>query len=191
MILGTAESCKNWRSLKKPIIITCWGPLARFLSLPSQKEDAINLPNRYDNHVLQSAEMYDHLLLEADTEYRRLTAAYDSITFKQMARIDLEMLKSIAHIARINPHQPLCHNVHSSFNRTRTLYSHWRPHGIDNLVNNLKQRWLPRARFKITYSKKRELVEIALRRLSTHRMNIVKRLIERSKPTSHRSATHQ
>lgn len=132
----------------------------------------------------------DHLLLEADTEYRRLTAAYDRQLSKQMARIDLEMLKSIAHVSpESNLHQPLCHNVHSSLTELECCIRTEGPSRIDNLVNNLSEDDYHALALKL-HSKKRELVEIALRRLSTHRMNIVKRLIERAKPHVASIITH-
>jgi hypothetical protein len=162
-----------------------------FYRFHHKKEDAIALLNKYDNHVLQSAKMYvDHLLLEADTEYRRLTAAYDRQLSKQMARIDLEMLKSIAHVSpESNLHQPLCHNSHSSLIELERCIRTEGPPRIDNLGNNLNTDDYHELALKL-HSKKRELVEIALRRLSTHRMNIIKRLIERSKPHVTSIITH-
>ena len=164
---------------------------SEFYRFHHKKEDAITLLNKYDNHVLQSAKMYvDHLLLEANTEYRRLTAAYDRQLSKQMARIDLEMLKSIAHVSpESNLHQPICHNVHSSLTELERCIRTEGPSRIGNLVNNLNEDDYHALALKL-HSKKRELVEIALRRLSTHRMNIVKRLIERSKPHVASIITH-
>ena len=156
---------------------------SEFSRFHHKKEDAISLLNKYDNHVLHSASMYvDHLLLEADTEYRRLTSAYDRQLSKQMARIDLELLKSIGHLSPdSNLNQPLCQNGRPSLTEIERCIRTEGPARIDDLINNLNADNYHALALNI-HSKKRELVEIALRRLSTHRENIVKRLIERPKP---------
>ncbi|MFA0545020.1 hypothetical protein [Vibrio splendidus] len=148
-----------------------------------KKQDAISLINKYDNHVKHSASMYiDHLLLEADTEYRRLASAYDRQLSKQMARIDLELLKSIGHISpNSNLHQSLCQNAQDSLTELERCIRIEGPARIDDLINKLNADDYNELALNI-HSKKRELVEIALRRLSTHRENTIKRLIEKSKP---------
>ncbi len=164
---------------------------SEFYRFHHKKKDAIALLNKYDNHVLHSASMYvDHLLLEADTEYRRLTSAYDRQLSKQMARIDLELLKSIGHLSPdSNLHQPLCQNAQSSLTEIERCIDTEGPARIDDLINNLNADNYHALALNI-HSKKRELVEIALHRLSTHRENIVKRLIERAKPHVASIITH-
>ncbi|WP_061018227.1 hypothetical protein [Vibrio splendidus] len=164
---------------------------SEFYRFHHKKKDAIALLNKYDNHVLHSASMYvDHLLLEADTEYRRLTSAYDRQLSKQMARIDLELLKSIGHLSpNSNLHQPLCQNAQSSLTEIERCIHTEGPARIDDLINNLNADNYHALALNI-HSKKRELVEIALHRLSTHRENIVKRLIERAKPHVASIITH-
>ena len=64
---------------------------SEFSRFHHSKQDAIELINKYDDHVKLTASMYiDNLLLEADTEYRRLASAYDRQLSKQMARIDAD-----------------------------------------------------------------------------------------------------
>ncbi|CAK2295995.1 conserved exported hypothetical protein [Vibrio crassostreae] len=164
---------------------------SEFYRFHHKKEDAIVLLNKYDNHVLHSASMYvDHLLLEADTEYRRLTSAYDRQLSKQMARIDLELLKSIGHLSPdSNLNQPLCQNGRSSLTEIERCIRTEGPARIDDLINNLNADNYHALALNI-HSKKKELVEIALHRLSTHRENIVKRLIERAKPHVASIITH-
>ncbi|PMG68872.1 hypothetical protein [Vibrio lentus] len=164
---------------------------SEFYRFHHTKQDAISLINKYDNHVKHSASMYiDHLLLEADTEYRRLTSAYDRQLSKQMARIDLELLKSIGHLSPgSNLNQPLCQNGRSSLTEIERCIRSEGPARIDDLINNLNADNYHALALNI-HSKKRELVEIALHRLSTHRENIVKRLIERAKPHVASIITH-
>ncbi|MFL7032992.1 hypothetical protein BCS71_06300 [Vibrio lentus] len=164
---------------------------SEFYRFHHTKQDAISLINKYDNHVKHSASMYiDHLLLEADTEYRRLTSAYDRQLSKQMARIDLELLKSIGHLSPgSNLNQPLCQNGRSSLTEIERCIRSEGPARIDDLINNLNADNYHALALNI-HSKKRELIEIALHRLSTHRENIVKRLIERAKPHVASIITH-
>ena len=78
----------------------------------------------------------DNLLLEADTEYRRLTSAYDRQLSKQMARIDLELLKSIGHISHnSNLHQSLCQNAQDSLTELERCIRIEGPARIDDLIN--------------------------------------------------------
>ncbi|WP_394141376.1 hypothetical protein [Vibrio chagasii] len=156
---------------------------SEFARFHHKKEDAITLLNKYDNHVKQSASMYvDHLLLQADTEYRRLASAYDRQLSKQMARIDLELLKSLGHVSiDVNLHQPLCQGSYTSPSELENCVSHQGPARIDDLINKLNATAYHELALK-THTKKAELVDIALRQLAKHRQRLINRVNDRAKP---------
>ncbi|WP_373943658.1 hypothetical protein L0991_06635 [Vibrio chagasii] len=156
---------------------------SEFARFHHKKEDAITLLNKYDNHVKQSASMYvDHLLLQADTEYRRLASAYDRQLSKQMARIDLELLKSLGHVSvDTNLHQPLCQGSYTSPSELENCVSHQGPARIDNLINKLNAPEYHELALKV-HAKKTELVGIAFRQLEEHRQRLINGVSNRAKP---------
>ncbi|MFM2610123.1 hypothetical protein AAFX30_21345 [Vibrio chagasii] len=156
---------------------------SEFARFHHKKEDAITLLNKYDNHVKQSASMYvDHLLLQADTEYRRLASAYDRQLSKQMARIDLELLKSLGHVSiDVNLHQPLCQGSYTSPSELENCVSHQGPARIDNLISKLNAPEYHELALKV-HAKKTELVGIAFRQLEEHRQRLINGVSNRAKP---------
>lgn len=156
---------------------------SEFTRFHHKKEDAITLLNKYDNHVKQSASMYvDHLLLQADTEYRRLASAYDRQLSKQMARIDLELLKSLGHVSiDVNLHQPLCQGSYTSPSELENCVSHQGPARIDNLISKLNAPEYHELALKV-HAKKTELVGIAFRQLEEHRQRLINGVSNRAKP---------
>lgn len=156
---------------------------SEFARFHHKKEDAITLLNKYDNHVKQSASMYvDHLLLQADTEYRRLASAYDRQLSKQMARIDLELLKSLGHVSvDTNLHQPLCQGSYTSPSEFENCVSHQGPARIDNLISKLNAPEYHELALKV-HAKKTELVGIAFRQLEEHRQRLINGVSNRAKP---------
>ncbi|WP_434567111.1 hypothetical protein QFW85_10205 [Vibrio chagasii] len=156
---------------------------SEFARFHHKKEDAITLLNKYDNHVKQSAFMYvDHLLLQADTEYRRLASAYDRQLSKQMARIDLELLKSLGHVSiDVNLHQPLCKGSYTSPSELENCVSHQGPARIDNLISKLNAPEYHELALKV-HAKKTELVGIAFRQLEEHRQRLINGVSNRAKP---------
>ncbi|MFZ3408392.1 hypothetical protein [Vibrio chagasii] len=156
---------------------------SEFARFHHKKEDAITLLNKYDNHVKQSASMYvDHLLLQADTEYRRLASAYDRQLSKQMARIDLELLKSLGHVSiDVNLHQPLCQGSYTSPSELENCVSHQGPARIDNLINKLNAPEYHELALKV-HAKKTELVGITFRQLEEHRQRLINGVSNRAKP---------
>ncbi len=156
---------------------------SEFARFHHKKEDAITLLNKYDNHVKQSASMYvDHLLLQADTEYRRLASAYDRQLSKQMARIDLELLKSLGHVSvDTNLHQPLCQGSYTSPSELENCVSHQGPARIDNLISKLNAPEYHELALKV-HAKKTELVGIAFRQLEQHRQRLINGVSNRAKP---------
>ncbi|MEC7939878.1 MAG: hypothetical protein VX212_04860 [Pseudomonadota bacterium] len=156
---------------------------SEFSRFHHKKEDAITLINKYDNHVKQSASMYvDHLLLQADTEYRRLASAYDRQLSKQMARIDLELLKSLGYVSiNANLHQPLCQGSYTSPSELENCITHQGPVRIGNLINKLNAPEYHELALKI-HTKKTELVGIAFRQLEKHRQSLISQVSNRAKP---------
>ncbi|MCG9694433.1 hypothetical protein L1D55_22320 [Vibrio sp. Isolate22] len=156
---------------------------SEFARFHHKKEDAITLLNKYDNHVKQTASMYvDHLLLQADTEYRRLASAYDRQLSKQMARIDLELLKSLGHVSiDVNLHQPLCQESYTSPSNLESCVRHQGPARIDDLINKLNSSAYHELALKI-HTKKTELVGIAFRQLDEHRQRLINGVSNRAKP---------
>tara|TARA_B100001059_G_scaffold217372_1_gene236558 strand:+ start:1031 stop:3316 length:2286 start_codon:yes stop_codon:yes gene_type:complete len=156
---------------------------SEFARFHHKKEDAITLLNKYDNHVKQSASMYvDHLLLQADTEYRRLASAYDRQLSKQMARIDLELLKSLGHVSvDTNLHQPLCQDSYDSPSDLENCIRQQGPARIDHLINKLNSTAYHELALK-THTKKSELVDIALSQLAEHRQRLINGVRNRAKP---------
>lgn len=156
---------------------------SEFSRFHHKKEDAITLLNKYDNHVKQSASMYvDHLLLQADTEYRRLASAYDRQLSKQMARIDLELLKSLGHVSiDVNLHQPLCQGSYTSPSELENCVSHQGSARIDNLISKLNAPEYHELALKV-HAKKTELVGIAFRQLEEHRQRLINGVSNRAKP---------
>ena len=164
---------------------------ANFSRFHHKKTDAINLISKYDNHVKLSVSMYiDHLLLEADTEYRRLTSAYDRQLSKQMARIDLELLKSLGYVSiNSNLHQPLCQGSSHSQAEIENCIRNQGPTRISNLITKLNANEYHDLALTI-YTKKKELVGIALRQLAEYRQNLIKKVSDRAKPHVLAMITH-
>lgn len=83
---------------------------AAFNRIRNKKTDAINLIHQYDNHVKMVSSMYiDHLLIQSDTEYRRAAAGYDRQLSRQMARMDLEFLKTFGYLSvERDLNMPMC-----------------------------------------------------------------------------------
>ena len=156
---------------------------SEFSRFHHKKEDAITLINKYDNHVKQSASMYvDHLLLQADTEYRRLASAYDRQLSKQMARIDLELLKSLGYVSiNANLHQPLCQGSYTSPSELENCITLQGPVRIGNLISKLNAPEYHELALKI-HTKKTELVGIAFRQLEKHRQSLISQVSNRAKP---------
>ncbi|MFS1490384.1 hypothetical protein BCT96_009490 [Vibrio splendidus] len=164
---------------------------SKFSRFHHKKQDAISLINKYDNHVSHCASMYiDHLLLEADTEYRRLASAYDRQISKQMARIDLELLKSLGHVpVDSSLHKPLCQGRYKPQAELKSCVRNQGPDRIDDLINKLNANEYHELALTI-HTKKKELVDIALRRLAEHRHNLIKRVNDRAKPHVFNMLTH-
>ncbi|MEZ8285834.1 hypothetical protein BCU17_21000 [Vibrio splendidus] len=164
---------------------------SEFSRFHHSKQDAIELINKYDDHVKLTASMYiDHLLLEADTEYRRLASAYDRQLSKQMARIDLELLKSLGHVSVDSSlHKPLCQGRYKPQAELKSCVRNQGPDRIDDLINKLNANEYHELALTI-HTKKKELVDIALRRLAEHRHNLIKRVNDRAKPHVFNMLTH-
>ena len=124
----------------------------------------------------------DHLLLQADTEYRRLASAYDRQLSKQMARIDLELLKSLGYVSiSANLHQPLCQGSYTSPSELENCITHQGPVRIGNLISKLNAPEYHELALKI-HTKKTELVGIAFRQLEKHRQSLISQVSNRAKP---------
>jgi hypothetical protein len=152
-----------------------------FVRLHHKKEDAIFLIKKYDKYLDLTTSMYiDQLLLVADTEFRRLAAAYDRQLAKKMARIDLELFKTVGHISiDASLHQPLCHDSQTASDSLMTCLKELGPTRIDHLVKNLGNPVNHQLSVRI-FKAKHDLVKIALFRLEQHRINMINDVIVRA-----------
>ena len=152
-----------------------------FVRLHHKKEDAIFLIKKYDRYLDLITSMYiDQLLLVADTEFRRLAAAYDRQLAKKMARMDLELLKTVGHISvDASLHQPLCYDSQTTSDNLMACLQELGPTRIDHLISNLSNPVNHQLSVKI-FKAKHDLVEIALFRLEQHRINMVNDVIARA-----------
>lgn len=152
-----------------------------FVRLHHKKEDAIFLIKKYDKYLDLITSMYiDQLLLVADTEFRRVAAAYDRQLAKKMARMDLELFKTVGHISiDASLHQPLCHDSQTASDSLMTCVKELGPTRIDHLVKNLGDPINHQLSVKI-FKAKHNLVKIALFRLEQHRINMINDVIVRA-----------
>jgi hypothetical protein len=148
-----------------------------------RKEDAIALIKKYDRYLVLAASMYvDHLLLTADTEFRRIASAYDRQLARQMARMDLEFLKTLGYISPdTNLHQPLCQDVASDSSSLRSCIQTKGPQRISHIIQQLNSSEHHDLSLKI-YKAKKSLVEVALNRLTEQRARLINQISERAKP---------
>ncbi|MBS0044796.1 hypothetical protein KFE26_21245 [Shewanella sp. M16] len=147
-----------------------------------KKEDAIMLINKYDKYVRLAISMYsDHLLLAADTEYRRIASAYDRQLARQMARIDLEYLKVYGHISeQSNLNRPLCFDeLQESANLLNCVKSQGQER-IQSIIQQLSSVELSQLSLKI-HEAKQSLVQTATNNLQRHRSLFVNAVMERAK----------
>lgn len=155
---------------------------AEFTQLHHRKEDAINLLNKYDQYLDLTISMYvDQLLLIGDTEYRRIAAAYDRQLAKQMARMDLELLKTLGHVSENTTlHQPLCQPAQATHQHIVNCIKNAGPIRINQLIDNLNNAENHRLSANI-FNAKQRLVAIVQQRLVQHRDQILNTIIARAK----------
>ncbi|EDP60216.1 hypothetical protein [Vibrio sp. AND4] len=146
-----------------------------------RKVDAIKLINQYDNHVNSSIEMYiDHLLLVADTEYRRIAAGYDRQLARQMARIDLEYIKFYGHISdQSNLNQPLCSEVADNPTNLMNCIKSEGQKRFQLISKQLSSSESNQLSLKL-HEAKRSLVRTAMNNLQQHKNALISKSIARA-----------
>jgi hypothetical protein len=155
---------------------------ADFKKFHHKKEDAIRLIRQYDNHVKSSTMIYlDQLLLVADTEFRRIASGYDRQLARQMARIDLEVLKAYGHISdQSNLNHPLCADVAQDPSQLLSCVRTTGQARFDDIANRLTSAEFGELHKKV-YQAKQSLVQTAMANLESHKNTILNNLVERAK----------
>ncbi len=181
MILSTLRLRRKSASLS--LKLTMYSITTLLISkISSQKEDAIRLIRQYDNHVKSSTMIYlDQLLLVADTEFRRIASGYDRQLARQMARIDLEVLKAYGHISdQSNLNHPLCADVAQDPSQLLSCIRTTGQARFDDIANRLTSAEFGELHKKV-YQAKQSLVQTAMANLESHKNAILNNLVERAK----------
>ncbi|AUI85912.1 hypothetical protein BS333_05700 [Vibrio azureus] len=152
-----------------------------FARFHHEKQDAILLINTYDDYVKRAIELYlDHLLISADTEYRRLAAAFDRQLSRQMARMDLELLKVYGYISEEESvNLPLCHGERVSAESIRHCLVLNGPKRVETIQERLLSDDLNQLYVSIFQAKK-QLVLVAFERMNKHRQKMIENIKQRA-----------